>query len=211
MTANIKVFTQSSIRIQDGARTVYLDPFRMDAAPHDADLVFITHDHYDHFSPEDLDKVRRADTVFVVPCKLETDARKALGPAAEIHAVAPGAHYEVAGLPFDTVAAYNARKPFHPKTSGWVGYVLSVGGERVYVSGDTDATPEAAAVTCDVALVPIGGTYTMDARQAAALVNKIRPRLAIPTHYGSIVGRMSDADAFAKAVEPPTQVEIQIR
>lgn len=211
MGYDIKVFTQSSIRIKDEGRTVYVDPFRMEEEPHDADLVFITHDHYDHFSPEDIQKVRGTETVFVVPRKLERDMRKVAGAAAEIHVVEPGQHYEAAGLAFDTVASYNIRKSFHPRRFGWVGYVLSIGGERVYVSGDTDATPEARAVTCDAALVPIGGTYTMDAREAAGLINEIHPKLAIPTHYGSIVGRMTDADDFAAAVQSPTRVEVQIR
>lgn len=209
--ADIKVFTQSSIRIKGDGLTVYLDPFQMDEEPHDADLVLITHDHYDHFSPEDLTKVRRADTTFVVPRKMEGDARRALGRDARIETVAPGGHYEVAGLAFETVAAYNTNKAFHPKASGWVGYLLHLGGQVIYVSGDMDVTPEAEAVHCDVALVPIGGTYTMTTREAAGLINKIGPRLAIPTHYGSIVGRMADADDFAAAVRPGIEVQVQIR
>lgn len=209
--ADIKVFTQSSIRIACAEGVVYLDPFRMDIDLHDADLVLITHDHYDHFSPEDIERVRRADTVFVVHAKLGTQAREALGAATEIHTVVPGEHYRVAGIDFDTVASYNIDKAFHPKSAGWVGYVLTADGQRIYVAGDTDDTPEAEAVTCDVALVPIGGTYTMDPREAAGLINAIAPKLAIPTHYGSIVGRMGDVDDFVAAVRPGIKVEVQIR
>ncbi len=209
--ADIRVFTQSSIRIACAEGVIYLDPFRMDAEPHDADLVLITHNHYDHFSPEDIERVRRADTVFVVPAKLGAQAREVLGEAVEIHTVVPGEHYKVAGVDFDTVASYNIGKAFHPKSAGWVGYVLTADGQRIYVAGDTDDTPEAEAVSCDVALVPIGGTYTTDAREAAGLINAIAPKLAIPTHYGSIVGRMGDADDFAAAVKPGIKVEVQIR
>lgn len=209
--ADIKVFTQSSIRVKGDGLTVYLDPFQMEDEPRDADLVLVTHDHYDHFSPDDLAKVRGPRTTFVVPEGMAAQARTALGPQADVRTVVPGGHYEVGGLSFDTVASYNMSKPFHPKSSGWVGYLLHVGGETIYVSGDMDATPEARAVRCDVALVPIGGTYTMDPREAAAYVNEIAPKLVIPTHYGTIVGRMGDADTFAAAVNPGIRVQVQIR
>ncbi len=102
-------------------------------------------------------------------------------------------------------------KPFHPRTAQWVGYILRIDGKRIYIAGDTDATKEAKAVKCDIALVPVGGTYTMDARKAAELVNLIRPEVAIPVHYGSIVGKTSDGEAFAELVEPPVKVELKIK
>nr|MCR5083607.1 MBL fold metallo-hydrolase [Parasporobacterium sp.] len=117
---------------------------------------------------------------------------------------------EIAGLKIETVPAYNTLKPFHTKSAGWVGYILEVKGQRIYIAGDTDATKEAREVKCDIALVPIGGTYTMNAKAAAELVNEMQPKVAIPVHYGSIVGSSKDADKFESLVEAPVQVEIKI-
>ena len=211
MTENIEVFTQSSIRIRDDGRTIYLDPFQMKTEPHDADYILITHDHYDHFSPEDIEKAAGKDTVLVVPEKMEDKAKEVSGLVKRIETVRPGLRREVDGLEFETVPAYNILKPFHPRNAEWVGYILPAGGKRVYVVGDTDATKEAKAVRCDIALVPIGGTYTMDARKAAELVDAIGPAVAIPTHYGSIVGTPSDGEAFAGYVKAPVRVELKLR
>jgi L-ascorbate metabolism protein UlaG (beta-lactamase superfamily) len=117
----------------------------------------------------------------------------------------------VDGLEFETVPAYNILKPFHPKQAEWVGYILQIGGKRIYVAGDTDATKEAKSVSCDVALIPIGGTYTMDVKNAAELANILQPDVVIPTHYGCIVGNPEDGEAFAKLVKAPVKVELKIR
>ena len=199
------VNTHSSIRIQTEKAVVYLDPFRLETAPHDADVVFFTHEHFDHFSPEDVKKVLNEDTVFVMPVGMEKAAAKVV-QAHCVLSVAPGGSGSVKGLDFEAVAAYNPKKRFHPKKQGWVGYVLTVDGQRVYVAGDTDVTPEAEAVRCDVALLPIGGTYTMNAAEAAALANKLRPELVIPIHYGSVAGDPEDFSAFAAAVDPAIRV-----
>ena len=211
MTENIEVFTHSSIRIRTEAGNVYVDPFQMREAPADADLILVTHDHYDHFSPDDIRKVAGEDCVLVVPEKMLAKAEEAGDAVREIRSVVPGAAYEIRGLKFETLPAYNALKPFHPKSAGWVGYVIEAGGRRVYVAGDTDATKEAEAVACDVALVPVGGTYTMNAKKAAELINRIRPACAIPTHYDGIVGSAEDAEVFAAAVKPPVAVEIKMQ
>lgn len=211
MTENIEVFTQSSIRIKDGDRTIYLDPFQMKTAPHDADFILITHDHFDHFSPEDIAKVAGKDTVLVVPEKMKKKAEEASGLVKQIVTVAPGMEQDIEGLAIETVPAYNLHKPFHPKSAGWVGYIMQIGGKRIYVSGDMDATDEAKAVKCDIALIPIGGTYTMEARKAAELANAIQPEVVIPTHYGSIVGKPSDGDVFAGYVKAPVLVELKLK
>lgn len=210
MTENIEVFTQSSIRITDGERRIYIDPFQMKEAPRDADFILITHDHYDHFSPEDIEKVSSGKSVLIVPAKMIPQAEKLASIVGETHSVTPGEHYGISGLEFVTVAAYNNLKPFHPKSAGWVGYILLIDGRRIYISGDTDMNRDNRDVKCDIALVPIGGKFTMDANKAAEFINTIKPAVAIPTHYGSIVGKKEDADVFAAGVKSPIRTEIKM-
>ena len=210
MIENIEVFTQSSIRITDGDCRIYIDPFQMSEAPKDADFILITHDHYDHFSPEDIEKVSNGRSVLLVPAKMIPQADKISSIVGEIHSVMPGEHYGINGLEFDTVAAYNNLKPFHPKSAGWVGYILQIGSQRIYIAGDTDMNRDNRDVKCDVALVPIGGKFTMDAKKAAEFINTIQPSIAIPTHYGSIVGKKEDADVFAAGVKAPIRTEIKM-
>lgn len=211
MTENIEVFTQNSIRIKDGNRTIYIDPFQMREEPRDADYILITHDHYDHFSPESIRKAAGDGTVLVVPEKMEKKAREVSDAVSSIVTVSPGVRCEMDGLEMETVPAYNILKPFHPKSAGWLGYILKIGGKRIYITGDTDATEEAMAVKCDIALVPIGGTYTMDAKKAAAFVNVLQPAVAIPVHYGSIVGEPADGEVFRENVKAPVKVEFKIK
>lgn len=211
MTENVEIFTQNSIRIRAGVGNIYVDPFQMREDPKDADYILITHDHYDHFSPDDIRKVAGNRCTLIIPEKMQTKARVAERAADSIRTVAPGASYEIGELKIETVPAYNTLKPFHPKSAGWVGYILDLDGQRIYIAGDTDATKEAQSVRCDIALVPIGGTYTMNAKKAAELINQIRPSIAIPTHYGGIVGKKEDAAAFAANVAPPTKVEIKMQ
>ena len=210
MTENITVFTQNSIRITDRDRQIYVDPFQMREEPHDADYILITHGHYDHFSPQDIEKVAGSNTILIVPEKMQEKAKEVANLVCRIITVNPGVYREIDGLGIETVPAYNILKPFHPKNAEWVGYILEVDGKRIYIAGDTDATKEAKAVKCDIALVPIGGTYTMDAKKAAELVNTLRPSVAIPVHYGSIVGKVSDGEVFANNVKDPVKVEFKI-
>lgn len=210
MTKNIKINEQNSIKIKSKYGMIYVDPFRIREKTNDAAFILITHDHYDHFSPEDIAKVAGKNTVLVVPEKMEEKALEVAGQVKQIVTVKPGEHREVESLEFDTVPAYNIGKPFHQKSAGWVGYVFSIDGKRVYVSGDTDATDEAKAVKCDIAIIPIGGTYTMDAKQAAELVNTIRPSVAIPVHYGTVVGNPREGEVFAANVTDGIKVEFKI-
>ncbi len=206
---NITVNTQSSIRIETSSGVLYFDPLDIGTEAHDADIVFITHDHYDHFSPLDILKVIKPGTVLVLPEKMKKDAAKVASAEISVFTVGPGKAYEIGGFNVETVASYNKLKPFHPKRSGWCGYVVEADGIRYYIAGDTDAQEDNLKVKCDVALVPIGGTYTMDHKEAAKFINAIKPRAAIPTHYGSIVGKSSDGESFKKLVDPEIQVELK--
>ena len=210
MTDKITVNEQSSIRIESEAGVIYIDPFRIRGEKNDADYILVTHDHYDHFSPEDIRKVTKAESVLIVPDKMTSKAKELSSEVSAIEAVKPNESYNIKRLEFETIPAYNALKPFHTKGAGWVGYIFTVDGRRIYVAGDTDATKEAKSVKCDIALVPIGGTYTMDAKKAAELINSIRPAVAIPTHYGSIVGSATDGQVFADHVDSAIIVEIKM-
>ena len=209
MLDKITVYTQSSIHIKTDMN-IYFDPFKMQDSPHDADIVFITHAHYDHFSPEDIAAVSHAETVYVIPASMRPQLR-ALSIAEErLIAMHPGEVTTVQGIVVEAVPAYNLDKPMHPKENGWLGYVVTVEGQRVYVCGDTDAIPEGAAVSCDIVLLPIGGTFTMDAEEAADFVARMQPHTAIPTHYGSIVGNTEDGMRFLRLVEAPVNVCLKL-
>lgn len=210
MTDKITVNEQSSIRIESEAGVIYIDPFRISGEKHDADYIFVTHDHYDHFSPEDIRKVAKAESVLIVPDKMTSKVMELSAEVSAIETVKANESYNIRGFEFETIPAYNALKPFHTKGAGWVGYIFTVDGRRIYVAGDTDATKEAKSVKCDIALVPIGGTYTMDTKKAAELINTIRPAVVIPTHYGSIVGSATDGQVFADLVDSAISVEIKL-
>lgn len=208
MIESIEVLTHSSIRIRSDRGVIYADPFRMREEPHDADYIFVTHEHYDHFSPEDIAKAAKESTVLVVPESMKEKAERDTAGKYTIITAGAGISFELDDFRFETVPAYNRLKPFHPRTAEWLGYIFDIGDERIYVAGDTDLTVEARQVHCDFALVPVGGTYTMNARQAAELVNTIHPSVAVPTHYGDPVGSEKDAELFKANVDPSIKVEI---
>lgn len=196
---NARKLYHSSIRIT-GEKTVYVDPWQIEGEPHDADLILVTHDHHDHYSPEDIAKISKPNTVLVTPAYMATD--NALS-------VVPGKHYIICGMPVETVASYNIGRPFHTPDRNNVGYLLENGGIRYFIAGDTDRIPENRTVRCDVALVPAGGKYTMDAAEAALLVNDIHPKVAIPTHYGTVTDSADAPAVFAAGVDKDILVEIQ--
>ena len=201
MLENIEVLYHSSIRINK-EKTIYIDPFKIDRNYNDADIVFITHDHYDHYSEEDIDKVINENTTIIIPEELLTKLLKKGINKNAIITVEPNEKYVVQGIKFETIPAYNTNKTFHPKENGWVGYIIIINGIRYYIAGDTDITEENKQVKCDVAFVPVGGTYTMDFKEAASLINETKSKIAIPIHYGSIVGTEQDAIDFIRLLHP---------
>ena len=201
MLENIEVLYHSSIRISKN-KVIYIDPFKIDKNYNDADIVFITHDHYDHYSEEDIDKVINKNTTIIIPEELLTKLlRKGINKNAII-TVEPNVKYMVQGIKFETIPAYNTNKSFHPKENDWVGYIITLNDIRYYIAGDTDITEENRKVKCDVAFVPVGGTYTMDFKEAAQLINEIQPKIAVPIHYGSVIGTEQDASDFIKLLHP---------
>lgn len=194
---NIEILCHSSIRIKN-KNIIYVDPFKIEKNYNDADLIFITHDHYDHYSEEDIDKVINKNTIIIVPDGLLIKLLKKGIDKDRIVVVKPNNEYKIDEIIFKTVPAYNTNKKFHPKENGWVGYIINLENIKYYIAGDTDITEENQKVNCDIAFVPVGGIYTMDYIEAASLVNKIEPKIAIPIHYGSVVGTKQDAINFIK-------------
>lgn len=210
MLENIEVLCHSSIKINKG-KVIYIDPFRITKNYNDADIIFITHDHYDHYSEEDIDKIKKQDTIIVAPKKLFTKILEKGFEKDNIITVEPNKKYNVKGINFETIPAYNINKQFHPKENAWVGYIIELEGVKYYIAGDTDITPENKEVKCDVAFVPVGGTFTMNYKEAAELVNEIKPKVAVPIHYGSIVGTEQDAIDFSKLLNSDIECKILMK
>ena len=210
MLENIEVLCHSSIRINK-EKVIYIDTFKINKNYNDADIIFITHDHYEHYSEEDIDKVIKEDTTIVIPKDLlKKLLKKGINKNAIIVAE-PNKEYETQGINFNTIPAYNINKKFHPKENNWLGYIITINNVKYYVAGDTDITDENRKVKCDVAFVPVGGTYTMDFKEAAQLINEIKPKIAVPIHYGSIVGTEQDARNFINLLNSEIKGAILIK
>ncbi len=200
MIENIHWLGHASFRIEND-KIIYTDPYELKGPLPKADLILITHDHFDHLSPKDVAKVAKEDTVIVT---IAAAAEKLKG---DVRVVKPGDSITVLGIPIEAVPAYNVNKfrspgqPFHPKESGHVGFIFTVGGQRIYHAGDTDVIPEMDDIEADIALLPVGGTYTMTADEAAQAANTIKPKVAIPMHWGAIVGSVKDAQRFSDLCE----------
>ena len=207
MLEGIEVLIHSSIKFYKG-KIIYIDPFKIDRNYSDADYIFITHDHYDHYSEEDISKIIKDNTEIITPESLLEKMLMYGFKEEYITIVKPNMKYEINGIRFETVPAYNITEKFHPKENGWVGYMIELDGIRYYIAGDTDVTEESRKVKCDVAFVPVGGTYTMDCREAADLINEIKPKIAVPIHYGSIVGTNEDAKKFVRMLDNEIQGKI---
>jgi L-ascorbate metabolism protein UlaG (beta-lactamase superfamily) len=199
MIEKIHWLGHDSFRLE-GEVTVYIDPWKLPPNSPKADIILITHDHYDHCSPEDVAKIQKADTVIVT---IPAAARKLKG---EVKTVKPGDKITVKGVEIEAVPAYNTDKQFHPKGAGHVGFIVTLGGKRIYHAGDTDFIPEMKGLKVDIALLPVSGTYVMTAEEAAKAADAIKPEVAIPMHYGEIVGSERDAERFKEL----TSVQVTI-
>ena len=183
----------ASFRIEDGATQIYIDPWKIPSNLPKADVIFITHAHYDHFSKEDIAKIAKEGTAYFAPKDVAYQIK------GTVIAVTPGQTYNLGDLKIKTTPAYNIGKQFHPRQNNWVGYVIALStGQRIYHSGDSDFIPEMKIVVTDFALLPIGGTYTMTAKEAAEAANAFKPQVVIPIHWGDIFGTRSDAEDFKK-------------
>lgn len=180
MLDNVCLNYHASIKIIGKDKIIYFDPYKIDSNFHDANFIFITHSHYDHFSLEDIKKVMNEDTYIFVTSDIEEQIKYL---TQNYMVVKPGKRYNIKQLVFDTIQAYNIDKKFHPKDNNWVGYNVLIDDMWYYVMGDTDLTLEAKSVICDVIFVPVGGIYTMDYKEANNLVNSMSLKIAIPIHY----------------------------
>ena len=210
MLDNVEVLIHSSIRINKGL-VIYFDPYKINKDYNDADIVFITHSHYDHYSEDDLKKVIKDNTIIIIPNDLEEKVIKLGFDKEHILVVKPNEEYNILGINFKTIPAYNINKNFHPRENNWVGYLINIDNITYYIAGDTDITEENRKVSCDVAFIPIGGTYTMTYLEAADLVNEIKPKVVVPIHYGLIVGTKEDAIKFKELIAKDIKCQILIK
>lgn len=205
MEEEIKINAQSSIRLTDQETVIYLDPYLIDEEVNDADYIFITHDHYDHLSIEDINKVIKESTIIIIS---ESCSKSLEEFNNQIVKVKPNNKYLVGNLNFQTVASYNTNKLYHPEKNEWVGYLIDFNNKRYFITGDTDINKENKQIKCDVLLLPVGGVYTMDYKEASTLTNLIKPKLAIPTHYQTVVGTKIDAINYTNLLDKDIESKI---
>lgn len=210
MLENISIIHHSSIKFSDNIK-IYFDPYEINENNNDADIIFITHNHYDHYSENDIKKIYNANTKFIITKDLEKELLNLGIKKENIIIVAPNNNYNVLDISFKTIPAYNINKPFHPKENNWVGYLINYNNFTYYIAGDTDITEDNKLIKCDVAFLPIGGKYTMNYKEAAELTNIIKPKIVVPIHYGLIVGTTEDAIEFSKLINKDITCKILIK
>ena len=200
ISQKIEWLGHDSFRINTG-KIIYFDPYQIADGP-PADLILITHDHYDHCSPDDVAKIQKSGTVIVT----EKDSAKRL--SGDVRIMSPGESISVEGMKIEAVPSYNTDKQFHPKNNNWLGFIIEIDGSRIYHAGDTDYIPEMENFNVDIALLPVSGIYVMTAEEAVKAALSIEPALSIPMHYGTVAGSEEDALNFKKALEGKIEVRV---
>lgn len=203
MVENIYWLGHDSFKIKYEGKIIYIDPFRLKENEEKGDIILLTHPHFDHTSEEDIKKIAKNDTVIV---GIKESLDKLSGNKRTIKV---GNTIEFDNIKITAVPAYNVNKKFHPKSNGWVGYVLELGDIKIYHAGDTDRIPEMKDLKVNIALIPVSGVYVMSWEEAVQAVLDIKPDIVIPMHYGSIVGSQEDAMNFKKALEGKVKVVIK--
>ncbi len=205
----IELLKHSSVKITNN-KIIYIDPYQIDDEIHDADYIFITHSHYDHFSINDILKIKNDNTFIISSQDTENELIKYFDKN-KILLVIPNKNYKSNDFSFKTTHAYNINKNFHPIENNWVGYILNINNQNIFISGDTDNNTDIKNIKCDVALIPIGGTFTMNYIEAAEYINNLKPSLVIPTHYGLIVGNKNDGEKFKELLNKDIECKIFIK
>ena len=200
---NIEVLHHASIKLS-GEKIIYFDPYDIKEKYNDADYIFITHDHYDHYDLESINNVKKETTKIIVPICLKDENN-------DYYAVEDNKEYDIDNIKFSTIPSYNIDKAFHPKEKRYVGYNILLEGKYYYIMGDTDRTIEADNVKTDICFVPIGGTYTMNVEEAIKYINDLKPEVTIPIHYGLITGSKQLAEEFKDKINKDIKVEIKIK
>jgi len=183
-----------------GMYTVYIDPWKIDGEPHDGDFVLVSHTHDDHLSPDDIRSVLKEDGRIIG----SADVIKEIGKGI---ALAPGEEYEEKNIRIIALPAFNSEKDFHPRENNWLGFVVEMEGKRIYYAGDTDTIEDSDQLKdLDIALLPVGGTYTFDSEGAAEAADRLKPAKAVPYHWGDIIGNRKDAVKFSKKAGVPVEI-----
>lgn len=208
MLENVECLGHSTIKFKINNKIIYIDPYNIKKEYKDADLIFITHNHYDHFSKEDIKRIKKENTIIVITEDIYNDTLELNFEEKNIVKVIPNREYQVEEISFNTIPSYNINKKFHPKENNWVGYILNINDIKYYIAGDTDINEENKRVDCDVAFLPVGGTYTMNYSEAAELANIIKPKIVVPIHYGIIVGTKEDATNFKELINKDIECKI---